>query len=136
LDEYKHDRGVIRVTSANAKEIINKFDYTLIEFAKKTCKSCLALSPILERLNQAFHKHLEFPIPVGRVQCDEQTFFCTRIHEVTHYPTLRLYTNHKEHFAQYKGPIDFPRIARWVNDRVFNSLIRITTEKHIQNIKK
>ena len=105
-------------------------------FAKKTCKSCLALSPILERLNQAFHKHLEFPIPVGRVQCDEQTFFCTRIHEVTHYPTLRLYTNHKEHFAQYKGPIDFPRIARWVNDRVFNSLIRITTDKHIQNIKK
>lgn len=117
------------------KDLTDKFDYSLVEFARSTCKACGVLNPILQRLNQAFHKHLEFPIPVGRVTCDNQLFFCSNIHEITDYPTLRLYTNHKSHFTQYKGPIDLVKISSWVNDRVFNSFIRIHKPKHLENIK-
>lgn len=101
----------------------------------KTCKLCDTLAPILIHLNNAFHDQLEYPLPIGRFQCDHNPNYCQEKENVKGYPTLRLYQKNRKIFSDYKGKLNVKSIARWVNDRAFNSWLELKPEKHFPQIK-
>ena len=42
----------------------------------------------------------------------------------------------KKVYSEYRGKIETYPIARWINDRVFNSLIQITKKRHHEQMKE
>ena len=136
LQDYPNKNGVVMLNRARHKEILDRFDYTLVEFSSKTCRACNIMFDVLAELNKIFHEQLDFALPVSKFNCQDDPIYCQNIEDIKGYPSLRLYMNDRKVFSSYTGKVKLHRIASWINDRVFNSYIEITKPRHHEQIRE
>ncbi|RUS88906.1 hypothetical protein EGW08_003345 [Elysia chlorotica] len=88
-----------------------------VMFFAPWCGHCKSLAPTWNELGKIYNKLDDSPVTIAKVDCTEETALCAD-HEVTGFPTLKLFEKGGKSFKRYSGKRDLESLKNYVQEQV------------------
>ncbi|KAK3766440.1 hypothetical protein RRG08_056114 [Elysia crispata] len=88
-----------------------------VMFFAPWCGHCKNLAPTWNELAKIYNKVDDSPVTIAKVDCTEETSLCAD-HEVTGFPTLKLFEKGGKSFKRYSGKRDLEALKNFVQENV------------------
>eukprot|EP01095_Lingulamoeba_sp_RSL-Kostka_P010454 TRINITY_DN3761_c0_g1_i1.p1 TRINITY_DN3761_c0_g1~~TRINITY_DN3761_c0_g1_i1.p1 ORF type:complete len:144 (+),score=17.20 TRINITY_DN3761_c0_g1_i1:338-769(+) len=114
----------------DSNKIFNE-GFWLIEYSHTECPECDNFIKSYSRVASYFTQSEEYDVMVGAVDCKYTPDICTQ-NNVSSYPTLNLYYNHKL-IETYSGERRKTPVVNWTQDIVDNFIVNNEETSHIHD---
>ncbi|GFS11878.1 thioredoxin/protein disulfide isomerase [Elysia marginata] len=88
-----------------------------VMFFAPWCGHCKNLAPTWNELAKIYNKDDDGPVTIAKVDCTEETALCAD-HEITGFPTLKLFEKGGKTFKRYSGKRDLEALKNFVQEQV------------------
>lgn len=88
-----------------------------VMFFAPWCGHCKNLAPTWNELAKIYNKDDASPVTIAKVDCTEETALCGD-HEITGFPTLKLFEKGGKAFKRYSGRRDLEALKNFVQEQV------------------
>ncbi|GFO12562.1 thioredoxin domain-containing protein 5 [Plakobranchus ocellatus] len=88
-----------------------------VMFFAPWCGHCKNLAPTWNELAKIYNKEDGSPVTIAKVDCTEHTALCAD-HEVTGFPTLKLFETGGKSFKRYSGKRDLESLKNFVQEQI------------------
>ncbi|GAB0094447.1 Thioredoxin domain-containing protein 5 homolog [Sergentomyia squamirostris] len=124
---HEEDVHTIKLTSETFEKELKESNYFVMFFAP-WCGHCKRLAPTWEQLATVLNTIEGSSVKIGKVDCTEQDSLCSN-HEVTGYPTLKLFKIGESEGIKFRGTRDMTTMAAFINEQLGGGEEKEVTEE-------
>ncbi|KAK4766061.1 hypothetical protein SAY87_007703 [Trapa incisa] len=113
-DDTELKEFVLTLDHSNFSDIVGKHDFIVVEFYAPWCGHCMQLAPEYEKAASILSKH-DPPIVLAKVDAnDEANRDLASEHDISGFPTLKIFRKGGKSVQEYKGPREAEGIVSYL----------------------